>query len=218
MADAFKKVSAGTPLDIPAAAYNAMLDAAVAHRKQQVQGAEAIPTNRHSGIVKVKNTTGAPLSRFQVVGLGDPIVSPNDNFQEFARQVTFHATLPTGEGRYGVLIDPVDVNAIGSAVVGGVVAVRMAIGSTAYDFAQVAGSHDYLINVPHGSARVLWMEPGIAPVRWTVVRLDDGDFDAMVLITSNIPDGEGFFPGIVQRYVGGSWVSQYACKVKDLNS
>ncbi|MEZ6099976.1 MAG: hypothetical protein R3E01_13490 [Pirellulaceae bacterium] len=217
MADAFKKVSSGTPLDIPAAAYNAMLDAAVAPQATGA-GCRGDPHQSQRGHRQGEEHHGCALSRFQVVGLGDPIVSPTDNFQEFARQVTFHATLPTGEGRYGVLIDPVDVNAIGSAVVAGVVAVRMAVGSTAYDFAQVAGSHDYLVNVPHGSARVLWMEPGIAPVRWTVVRLDDGDFEAVVLITSNIPDGEGFFPGIVQRYVGGSWVSQYACKVKDLNS
>lgn len=218
MADAFKKVSAGTALDIPAVAYNAMLDAAVAHRKQQVQGAEAIPAIRNSGIVKVKNTSGGPLSRFQVVGLGDPIVSPTDNAQEFERQVTFNGVLPTSEGRYGVLVEPLDENAVGSAVVAGVVAVRMAIGSTTYEFAQVAGTHDYLANVPHGSARVLWMEDGVAPVRWTVVRIDDGDFEAVVLITSNIPDEEGLYPGIVERYVGGSWISQYACKVKDLNS
>ena len=217
MGDAFKKVTAGTSLDIPAAAYNAMLDAAVAHRGRQAQGAEAIPTSRNSCVVKVKNTTGGPLSRFQIVGLGSPIVSPSDNAQEFARQVTFSAGLPTSEGRWGVLIDPVDTNAIGSAVVAGVVAVRMAVGDTAYDCAQVAGSHDVLVNVPHGSARVLWIEPGIAPVRWTIVRLDDGDFEAVVFITSNIPDGAGLYPGIVQRYVGGGWVSEYACKVKDIN-
>ncbi|MCA9238574.1 MAG: hypothetical protein KDA37_00165 [Planctomycetales bacterium] len=218
MGDAFKKVTAGTALEIPAAAYNAMLDAAAANRKQQVQGADAIPTGRSSSIVKVKNTTGAPLSRFKVVGLGDPIVDPNDNFQEFARQVTFNTVLPTGEGRFGVLIDPLDVDAIGSAVVAGVVAVRMAVGSTPYAFAQVAGTPEYLLNVPHGSARVLWMEDGVAPVRWTVVRLDDGDFEAVVLITSNIPDEDGFYPGVVQEWIGGSWVSKYACKVKDLNS
>ena len=218
MPDAFKKVTAGTKLEIPAVAYNAMLDAAESHRRQQVGGAEAIAGHRQSGIVKVRNTTAQQLPRFSIVGLGDPIVSPTDNLQEFTRQVALNATLPVGEGRFGVLIEPLVAGAIGMAVVAGVVAVRLLVSGTNYEFAQVAGTHAYLTNVPHGSARVLWIEPIGGPVRWAVVRLDDGDFEAVVFITSNIPDGEGLYPGIVQRYVAGGWVSQYACKVKDLNA
>ena len=217
MGDAFKKVIAGAKLDIPAGAYNAFVDAATAYRQQQSQGAEAIPGHRQSGIVKVKNTTGSALSRFAVVGLGDPIVSPSDNAQEFARQVTFNAVLPTFSGRYGMLVEPLDAGAIGMAVVAGVVAVKLQVSNTLYAFADVAGTHDYLTNVPHGSARVIWIEPGTGPIRWCIVRLDDGDFEAVVFITSNIPDGQGLYPGIVQRYVGGGWVNEYACKVKDIN-
>jgi hypothetical protein len=57
------------------------------------------------------------------------------------------------------------------------------------------------------------------PERWAVVRLDDGDFQAHVLITSNVPDDDGYYPGVVQRYDVDTktWQTLFECKVVDIN-
>jgi hypothetical protein len=67
--DAFKKVQPGQRLEITAEAFNAFLDAARAVREHKVFGTEASQFFRQSGIVKVKNASGADQGRFAVLGL-----------------------------------------------------------------------------------------------------------------------------------------------------
>jgi hypothetical protein len=52
-----------------------------------------------------------------------------------------------------------------------------------------------------------------------IVRLDDGDYEAHVLITSNVPDADRYYPGEVQRYdvATQTWISLFPCKVSDIN-
>ncbi|HEY1066240.1 MAG TPA: hypothetical protein VGE52_09030, partial [Pirellulales bacterium] len=66
--DAFKKVKSGEPLTIPAEAWNAMLDAAMAHKTGLRTGArtsKGLPP--HPGVVMVKNTSGATRGRFDAL-------------------------------------------------------------------------------------------------------------------------------------------------------
>ena len=56
MTNAFRKVKSGDPLVIPAAAYNAMLDAAVANMRSQ---SKPTPIRGEQGLhVLVRNETG----------------------------------------------------------------------------------------------------------------------------------------------------------------
>jgi len=55
---------------------------------------------------------------------------------------------------------------------------------------------------------------------WIGIPSDEGsDYEAHVLITSNIPDNDGYYPGEVQRYdvATKTWQTLYACKVVDVN-
>lgn len=220
--DPLKKVQSGDQLRIPAEAYNAFIDAVRATRGQQALGAEADSLVRQTTLAKVRNLTGSDRERFAIIGLSQPIVMPSVNESEFLRQPTFDAVIPAGgyEGRFGVLLEPVPAGKIGMAAIAGFVPVRMLVNPTAiYDHAEMLSGTTYMVqNVPHGSARVVWIDPFGGPVRWAMVRLDDGDREAVVFITSNMPGADGLYPGIVQRYVAGVWVTQYACKVKDLNA
>ena len=56
-------------------------------------------------------------------------------------------------------------------------------------------------------------------VRIGAIRLDDGDLQAHVLITSNVPDADGYYPGEVQRYdvKNKTWETLFECKVVDIN-
>jgi hypothetical protein len=228
--DAFKKVQPGQRLEITAEAFNAFLDAARAVREHKVFGTDASQYFRQSGIVKVKNTSGANQGRFAVLGLTEPIILPADNPAEFKRQVTFEGVVPAKndhKGKFAVLLEPVADGKIGLAVVAGVVPVRLEVDpAKLYDCAEIIDSNTQALrNQPHGSARVLWVQepdpsdPTTQYLRWAVVRLDDGDYQAHVLITSNVPDADGYYPGEVQRYdvATKAWQTLFECKVVDIN-
>jgi hypothetical protein len=222
--DAFKKVQPGQRLEITAEAFNAFLDAARAVREHKVFGTDASQFFRQSGIVKVRNASGADRGRFAVLGLTEPIILPAANEPEFKRQVTFEGVIPSKsdhKGKFAVLLEPVAAGKIGLAVVAGVVPVRLQVDpAKLYDCAEIIdGSTQALANLPHGSARVLWVEVSGSTERWAVVRLDDGDYEAHVLITSNVPDSDGYYPGEVQRYDVDTktWQTLFECKVLDIN-
>lgn len=222
--DAFRKVQSGQRLEIPAEAYNAFIDAALAVREHKQFGTDASPFFRQSGVVKVKNASGADQVRFAILGLASPIIQPNDNPDEFKRQVTFQGVAPVQNdhaGRFAVLLEPLPAGKIGLAVIAGVVPVRLVVDSAQlYDHAEIInGSTQALRNLPHGSARVLWVEDTSSTERWAIVRLGDTEAQAHVLITSNVPDENGYYPGEVQRYDVDTkaWQTLFECKVVDIN-
>lgn len=221
MSDKFQSVTPGQPLRLPAATWNAMLEAARAHeqskfnRQAGTEGAQRRPT-----LAKVRNLTGAARNQFEVVGLFDPLVLPSGNPAEFGRQATFEAGLPSAGGRVAILTEPLAAGAIGTAVVAGVTAVRVSVPGAVYECAEpLAGTTDHLRSVPHGPFKLLWIEQNGQPVRWAMVAFDDSNYEEIVYITSNIPDADGYYPGVVQRYdvSSGSWVTQFSCKVLDAN-
>lgn len=223
--DPFKSVAPGQKLEIPAAAYNAFLDAArFARGRLHETDRDEDALFRQTGIVKVKNASGEDLGRFAVVALNAPIIGPGDNLQEFLNTVTFDGVKPSDPAkreRFAVLLEPLAADAVGRGVVAGVTPVRVRVDpAQLYDYAAVEPDQTgWLRNVPHGSARVLWAEPGGSSERWAVVRLDDGDYQAHVLITGNVPDADGYYPGEVQRYdvATKAWQTLFACKVVDIN-
>ncbi len=224
MGDAFKKVQAGQRIAISAEAYNAFIDAAQAVREHKQFGTEALQFFRQSGIVKLRNASGADQGRFAVLGLSEPIILPSANAAEFKRQVTFEGVVSAKNdhrGKFAVLLEPIADGKIGLAVIAGVVPVRLKVNpEQLYDRAEIIdGDAGKLLNVPHGSARVLWIDAVGSEERWAIVRLDDGDYQAHVLITSNVPDDDGYYPGEVQRYDVDtkSWQTLFECKVLDIN-
>ncbi len=222
MGDNFRKVRAGQKLKIPAEVWNTLLEVAEKEKNQRhsIQAEDSL-LPRQSGIIKVRNQTGGPLNQFSIVQLDVPIIQPANNLNEFKRQVTFTGLIPSaGVGsRFAVLLQPLNPNKIGLAVAAGVVAARLDVSSPLYACAEpTIGSTASLRCVPHGPATILWTENSGA-TRWAIVRLEEGNMEEIVLITSNIPDSSGFYSGIVQRYdlSSGSWVNQYPCKVLDAN-
>ena len=84
MSDALKKVQTGQALVIPAAAYNAFVDAALDYRQRASRvGREARPAFRQASIVLVRNDSGSDRERFDVLGVGVPVVDPVDDEDAF---------------------------------------------------------------------------------------------------------------------------------------
>jgi hypothetical protein len=169
----------------------------------------------------VLTQTGSDLDRFSIVALGAPIITPAANLKEFKRQTSFQGLVPgaASGSRFGVLLEPLKNNTIGTAAVAGCVIVRISVGVAAYNCAEtIVGQNGYLRSVPHGPASVLWIEPS-GEVRWAVIRFDDANYEEIVFITSNIPDGNGYYPGVVQKFdvATKSWNTAFDCKVVDAN-
>ena len=134
MGDQFRKVQPGDPLKIPAEAWNALVDLSRQQKNQRHdQLAEAEGTSRQTTLAKVRNQTGVDLDRFSIVALGTPIITPAANLRESKRQISFQGLVPSANTgpRFGVLLEPLKNNFIGTAAMGGCVITRVPIAQDA---------------------------------------------------------------------------------------
>jgi hypothetical protein len=166
----FKKYVAGERL---AAIPKEVLNAVVENQRGFVPHPQANVKNlvRDSGIVKVRNDSGAWQPWFSVLGIDAPIITPTDNEREFKREVTFSCSTPeagTHDGKFVVLLEPIPDGAIGLAVVAGVTQVRL----TGADVgrAEIVDGETVLMASAAGGAEVLWAEAGSSE-RWAIVRI-----------------------------------------------
>ena len=177
MSDALKKVQTGQALVIPAAAYNAFVDAALDYRQRASRvGQGARPAFRQASIVLVRNDSGSDRERFDVLGVGVPVIDPVDGEETFKERVALAGVVPESgahEGLFVVLAEPLAAGAIGHAFAAGVCPVRIDVPDEEGDcrFAEVAGGVTAnLVTQPQGSAAILWRAGGTG-VQWAVVRL-----------------------------------------------
>lgn len=71
-----KKVRPGDPLVIPAATFNTFIDAARDFQdRQRSARRDAVREQRDTGIVLVRNETGADRERFDVLGIDERIIA-----------------------------------------------------------------------------------------------------------------------------------------------
>jgi hypothetical protein len=176
MADAFKKVQSGQPLAIPAAAFNAFLDAADdLRRRQQSRHQDSQPHWPQAGIVRVKNASGTARERFEILGVDRPIFTPTDNLATFQNEVLLVGVQPVLEdhaGRFVVLLEPLGAGQIGRAVISGVCPVKLLVTEESDTFAEIEdGNCHALKSAGSGSATILWKEPGTGADKWAVIRL-----------------------------------------------
>ena len=69
-----------------------------------------------SGIVLVKNSSGADRDRFDILGIDGPIIAPTDNPDEFKNRVTIDGITPAmadHTGQFVILAEPIASGAIG---------------------------------------------------------------------------------------------------------
>jgi hypothetical protein len=175
--DPFKRASSGDKLQIPAAAWNACLDAAEAHR----QGGAPLPANgpqqfRQADIVLVKNSSGSTVSRFGVLGISGVIFTPSAALASFQNQVAFTGVTPTTadhKGKFLICLEPIANGKVGRAWIAGVCQVQVDVTDATHQFAEVKNSdRTKLSSGASGSARILY-SPGGTGTKWCVVRIND---------------------------------------------
>jgi hypothetical protein len=183
-----RKVKPGDSLQIPAAAYNAFIDAAIAHRNSGVGGAGAGQRRfRQADIVKVRNDSGSAVVRFGVLGIDAPIILPEDaaTEAEFIGCVALSGITPAladHAGRFVILLEPLADGQIGRAWAAGVCQVKINVDEDKdWRYADVAdGESGYLEPSNTGSAAILWRAGGTGQ-QWAVVRLGQGAAEDVVI-------------------------------------
>jgi hypothetical protein len=136
-----------------------------------------------TGIVYIKNASGADQERFAVLGIDTPIIMPDESSggheEEFKRQVALSCVMPvvpTHTGKFVILAEPLADGAIGRAYVDGVCVVRLRVPNNLHKGTQadvVDNDSTVLELKTGGGAQVIWREeattsPGEC---WAIVRL-----------------------------------------------
>ncbi len=179
MGDDLKKVHPGDPLaGLPAGAYNAFVDAARAHQARQGdEGAGTPAPPRESGVVLVKNNSGADVARYGVLGIDGVLISPTDNEGEFCERPCLEGITPATaahRGHFVILAEPIPKDKLGRAWLTGhcVARIWMRQAVTLHPYADVKdGDSGHLESAEEGRAEILWVESGGGATKWALVRL-----------------------------------------------
>lgn len=172
-----RKVSAGEPLAIPAATYNAFVDAAMDYRNRMASGGgDPWKLFAQNGIIRVRNDAPTPQPQFAVMGIAAPLILPTDHEQEFRNSVALSCVEPleSHQGRFVVLAEPLPAGEMGRAYVAGVCPARVRVGASDGDLRSadiVVGQSSVLGLRAQGSAAILWREDTASGDVWAVVRL-----------------------------------------------
>lgn len=184
-----KKVQPGDPLAVPAEAYNAFVETAEAYRQRRfartTRMTHGAPIAQYgpldAGTVLIRNDSGEPRDRFDVLGVDGVLIKPVDNEFEFWDRVRLRGGMPsTGHaGRFAILLEPAPQDTIVRACLLGLCQVRVYMADEGHGFAELAvGQAGRLVSGTSGLAQLLWVEPAAdrtdPDVAWTVVRLGGG--------------------------------------------
>lgn len=172
MGNPYKKVRPGQPLDIPAEAFNTLLDMAAEWKGRRQN--TAVPAGRPGGdsmSVRIRNESGLDLGRFAPIGIGGPIVGPADNLEGFLSSPIALKGIPAMPGRpFAITQEPLPTGKIGLCLIGGITVCRI----TVFDpdpeaqWAEPAqGNPPYLRTYRGGSLRILWKDPAANPT-WAI--------------------------------------------------
>jgi hypothetical protein len=193
--DAFKRATSGAELSIPAAAWNACLDAAEAHRNGATPPLAGGPMEfRQADIVLVKNASGSNVSRFGILGISGVVITPDASLSAFQNKNAFTGVTPTTadhKGKFVICLDAIKNGQIGRAWVSGVSAVQIDITDASHEFCDVKdGDRTKLASSGSGSARILYKPSGTG-AKWCGVRF--GNHTPCHRITDN-----GYVAGNIQ--------------------
>ncbi len=175
MADHLKKVQTGQKLAIPAAAYNSFIDAAQDYQSRRQNSLQhPTPSNGQTNIVTVKNVTASDVPRFGVLAIGEPVISPTDNLDEFINRIAITGVMPDETehlGKFVIAAEPIASGEIGSAYIQGVCPTQLVVPDESYRFADIiTDTTSWLLTKPNGSTEILWKQEGIG-LKWGIIRL-----------------------------------------------
>jgi hypothetical protein len=162
--NAFKRASQGGKLEIPAAAWNACLDAAEANKTWRQLPDRGTPQLPQTDIVFVKNVSGYAVGRFYILGVGGfvfPLSTAWSNanlMTSFGNQIVLEGVNPTAahRGNFVVCLDPIAPGEVGRGCISGVCMTGVIFRNPAHKFAEATpNGRGGLLSSDSGTARIL---------------------------------------------------------------
>ncbi len=176
MGDMFRKVRSGSPLRIPAAAYNAFVDAAVdLRRRERTANAGPALEPAQRGIVLVRNDSDDEIEPYHALAITGVLVQPDSEDQER----TFHSRTPlTAEVAtedspslsFVLALQPIKPGDLGRCVLTGVTPARVFITNETDTTCELAPEETVLASTPMGGIPILWKEEGVGE-KWAVIEM-----------------------------------------------
>ena len=177
-----KKVSSGQKFKPQSGDWNAFVDAARYVRNQQTGFAgETGSKQPRSGIIRAYNTSGDDMTLFAPAIIGDPVVEIDDEESalEFLDGIPMFEIAPIAEDDeqskpFCILLEPIDDDEIGKAVIAGLVPVKLYVENSEHQYA-VPDTEDVsrLKSAESGSCRIIWKADDYDEC-WALVLLGGG--------------------------------------------
>lgn len=156
----FSKVAKGGALRIPAATYNALMRIAERTSDPGLTGNATATAGYGQNVVRVKNTTGATVPRFGVLGIAGLELEPDG--QTFPDVIVFSGETPTTvshANRFLVTLEPIAADRVGLAAAAGVFPCKVNLTNTTHQFATVKNNDaTQLASAACGVLQLLWIE------------------------------------------------------------
>ena len=190
MADAFRKVKSGDPLVIPAAAYNAMLDAAVANMRSQNKPSQV--RGEQGNHVLVRNETGYPLEQFEILGIEGPAFHPRNEPDAFQQTPVLRGVVPNKDhkGKFVVVQEPASPGGVVRACVSGMTVARVYAEDSQPKACDIEEGYTYdFTGGSTGGASILWIEGGTGE-KWALIRIGHGDVATLFPVMLKKSGGE----------------------------
>jgi hypothetical protein len=176
MGDVFRKVRSGSPLRIPAAAYNAFVDAAVdLRRRERTTNAGPAHEPAQRGIVLVRNDSDDDIEPYHALAITGVLVQPDSEDQErtFYSRTPLTAEVATEESpslSFVLALQPIKPGDLGRCVLTGVTPARVFITNETDTTCELAPEETVLASTPMGGIPILWKEEGTGE-KWAVIEM-----------------------------------------------
>ena len=214
-----RKKLRGEPIGRQSASlHNQMVDAIRAARSsQRINRVAGVPDLSLAGRVLVRNSSGAVVPRFGVLGIAGVAIEPEVNEDQFQNQPVLEGVTPFGGVRTFVIAqEPIAENAVGVAVASGVTVGTVFVSEEAeeegFHFAGMGETTERLTVVESAAAEVLWREEGTGEKR-AVLRLSNTPSDA---VAGTVTLGIVVAPSTDGSAVGSYTVDVYGTTIDSL--
>lgn len=188
--DPIKKVRPGERLQIPARAWNRVLD--TLGPNLGYAAGEPAGIERASNIVLVRNDSGETVPWLGVIGFKGVVIDPSggtlDGTNDASKRAREFVSKPVLVGdhpssdfsigeKIGIAIEPIGVGKIGRAAIGGAFACQVYINSQTHGFAVPVrainaipdGGNKWELNSADcGPVKLLWKQAGTGTMKWAV--------------------------------------------------
>lgn len=186
MANRYRKLPAGSPVTaFSITAYNRMIDMLDWWQTNQAHSGGRPLRNLvdwDQTVFLTKNSSGACLPSYGVVGLDGPLYGPTDNLTEFKNVTPLEGVEPVvadHAGKWGVMLEMCGDGKIGRCCFAGVVPTRVYVNGVDDGYCDVIvgetdGDYTCYLGTGASGAQILWREnagSGAGTVVWAIVRL-----------------------------------------------